>query len=110
MDELAVAKVKRFCDERIPAHARDEVRLETSVRGNSVTITELRPPWAEWIGPEWTRMKIAQFRLDPADGMWRLYWADRNERWSECWDVEPSPSIDPLLREVDEDPTAVFWG
>jgi hypothetical protein len=84
--------------------------MEFAGRGNSITILERRAPWAEWLGPEWSRMKIAQFRFDPPNGLWRLYWADRNERWHELWDVEPSPSIDPLLQEVDQDPTAVFWG
>jgi Protein of unknown function (DUF3024) len=110
MDELAVAKVKRFCDERVPPHALHQVRLEFGVRGNSITIFERRAPWAGWLRPEWSRMKMAQFRFDPSDARWRLYWSDRNERWHELWDVEPSPSIHPLLQEVAQDPTAVFWG
>jgi hypothetical protein len=55
-------------------------------------------------------MRIAQLRWDASGRRWRLYTADRNERWHEYWNLEPSPSIEPLLREIDEDPTAAFWG
>jgi hypothetical protein len=110
VDELAVAKIRRLCESRIPQSARDEVRLEVGVRGNAITIVERRPLWRGPPDAEWTTMKIAQFRFDPGDRLWRLYWANRNGRWNELWDVQPSPSIDPLLAEVDQDPTAVFWG
>jgi hypothetical protein len=41
--------------------------------------------------------------------MWTLYYADRNSKWHR-YDIEPSADFDDLLREVDEDPTAIFWG
>src|SRR5947207_15413349 len=109
MDELAIARIRRFCHEAVPENARDELRVEFGVRGNSVTIFECRPPWAEWMGPEWTRMKVAQLRFDPSDRKWRLYWPDRNGRWHEHWDLEPSASIEPLIREIEEDSTGIFW-
>jgi hypothetical protein len=110
VDERAVAKVRRLCASLIPESARDEVRLEVGARGNAITIVERRPLWHGPPDAEWTSMKIAQFRCDSSEQLWRLYWADRNGRWNEVRDVEPSPSIDPLLAEVDQDPTAVFWG
>jgi hypothetical protein len=106
----AEGKVRAFCERRIPADARDEVRLEFSVRGNAIAIIERRPPWRVDFGPEWSSMKIAQLRYDAATQTWSLWWADRNERWNSYWDVDPTPDIDDLLREIGEDPTAVFWG
>lgn len=41
---------------------------------------------------------------------WTLWWADRNERWDRYWDMDPTPDVDELLREIDEDPTGIFWG
>src|SRR6266702_8756228 len=87
--EIDVERAKRFCERRIPAHLRDEIRLEVGVRGSAITIFERRPPWIEWAGPEWSRMKIAQLRWDAAERLWRLYWADRNGRWLEYWNAEP---------------------
>ncbi|MGH2555838.1 MAG: DUF3024 domain-containing protein [Actinomycetota bacterium] len=106
----AEAKVAAFCDQRVPAHAREEVRLEYPIRGGSITIVERRPPWRAEFGPDWTSLKIAQLRYDAAAKAWTLWWADRNERWDRYWDMDPTPDIDELLREIDEDPTGIFWG
>jgi hypothetical protein len=36
--------------------------------------------------------------------------ADRNSRWFLYDDVAPSRDVGPLLAEIDEDPTGIFWG
>ena len=95
---------------RVPPDARNEVRLEHSVRGNAITIVERRPPWHPGLGPEWTSMKIAQLRYDAGSGAWSLYCCDRNERWFLYDDVEPSRELTPLLAEIDAHPTGIFWG
>jgi len=69
---------------------------------------EARPPF---LGPsEWSELRVAQFRYDSETGTWTLYCADRNSRWHPYWDMEPTTEFDDLLREVDEDPTGIFWG
>ncbi len=103
-------QVEAFCETRIPPAARDEIRLEYGVRGNSITIVERRPPWRVDLGPDWTSMKIAQLRYDPTDRMWTLYCCDRNQRWFLYFDTEPSRDVSPLVAEIDEDPTGIFWG
>jgi hypothetical protein len=107
--ELAVAKIKRFCHERTPAELRDEMRLEVEVRGNSVTIVDCRPLFHGEPG-DWTRMKIAQLRFDPADATWALYWADRNSRWHRYNGVDATKILDDVLAEIDDDPTCIFFG
>lgn len=106
----AEAKVGAFCERRVPEHIRDQVRLELTVRGNAITIVERRPPWRAEFGPEWSSMKIARLRFDAGTRTWTLWWADRNGRWDRYWDVDATPDIDELLREIDEDPTGIFWG
>ena len=107
--EVAVAKIKRFCHERTPAEFRDEMRLDVEVRANSVTILDCRPMFGGEPG-EWTRMKIAQLRFDPADATWALYWADRNSRWHRYDDLDPTRVLEEVLAEIDEDPTCIFFG
>jgi hypothetical protein len=107
--DSAVGHVALFCENQIPEQARDEMRLEHSVRGNSITIVERRPPWNEHVGPEWTSMKIAQLRYDAATRDWTLYAADRNSRWF-YYGADPAPDVGPLLAEIAEDPTCIFWG
>ena len=74
--EAALPLVETFCEMRNPATLRDEVRLECSRRGDSITISERRPPWRVDLGPEWTELKIAQLRYDPAERTWSLYCRD----------------------------------
>lgn len=100
-----------FCDKRVPAFARHQVRLEYEIRGNAATIVERRAPWRR-ISPDepWTRLAVARLRFDTAQGNWTLYWRDRNERWHLYQLIEPSSTISELLREIERDPTAIFWG
>jgi hypothetical protein len=107
--EVAATKVRRFCDAKTPEHLREEMRLEVSTRGNSITIADWRPLWQGAPG-DWTHMNIAQLRYDPATRRWTLYWADRNSRWHRYDDLAPTISLDHVLREIDEDPTCIFWG
>lgn len=106
--DAAAERLAHWCDKRVPEQARQQVRVEVKRRGRTLTIVERRPPWPTGQG-EWTSMSIAQFRLDDVGG-WTLWWADRNNRWHEYDDAPRGLGFDALLREVEEDPTAVFWG
>jgi hypothetical protein len=111
--ELHLHQITRWCQQRVPTHVRDKVRVEHRVRGRNVTVVERRPPWSPAVGPEWTTMPIAQLRYippPPAGGRWRLYWADRNNRWHLMDDVPPATTPGPLLAELDADKTGIFWG
>jgi len=66
--ETDIARVRRYCQRHVPPHARDQVRLETVVRGSAITIIERRAPWRDDFGPEWSRLKVAQLRYD--HGAW----------------------------------------
>jgi len=105
----AIANIQRFCEKHSPPEMRDELRLEYTTRGNSVTIADCRPVWQGAPG-DWTRMPIAQLRYQPANELWTLYWADRNDRWHLYEDLEPTKDLDAVLAEVDEDPTCIFFG
>lgn len=102
-------KIGGFCKRRVPPHAVDKVNLSYQIRGNSVTIFENRAPWREGM-KDWTSMSIAQLRYDEKSGKWTLYCADRNDKWHEYLDTEPTTKIDKILDEIDEDPTGIFWG
>lgn len=108
--ELAVAEVRRYCEGRVPRHLRDQIRLDVETRGAAITIVECRPPWRPDLGPEWTRMKIAQFRFDAKSGTWSLFWCRASGRWLRYEGADPSPDPGDLLGAIEEDPDGVFWG
>jgi hypothetical protein len=106
---LAEKKINAFCMKRVPEHILDKVRLSYKFRGNSVTIFENRAPWREGM-KEWSSLAVAQMRYEEKTGKWTLYCADRNDKWHEYYDIDSTKDIDKLLREIDEDPTGIFWG
>lgn len=101
-------KLKTFCEGRVPAHARNDVRLGWKVRGNNVTLYEARPSLFE--PNAWDDRPVAQFRFDATTKTWELYQPGRNGRWHWYIEAVATPNFDALLAEVAEDPTSIFWG
>ena len=105
-----MARVRRWCEQRVPAHVRDQIRVECDVTLRHLTIVECRPPWRPEGGPAWTRFPIARLRYTKASRSWSLFWRDRHLRFHAYDRLAPSVHVDDLLREIDADPTAIFWG
>lgn len=104
--ETDLARIRRWVDaqnERIGEHI-DEMRVEMDVDPRAVTILECRPPWREDFGPEWTRQEIARLRYTKSTGSWAHYWPDRNSKFHRYEDLDPTPTVDQLLAEIDADP------
>ena len=100
-----------FCASRIPDGASDQIRLDVLRRGRSITIQEQRPPWdPERMGPDWTSVSVAQLRYDASSRTWALYCSDSRGRWWPYEEIASTRSVDPLLAEIDRDPTGIFWG
>src|SRR5688500_7852369 len=57
-----------------------------------------------------TEMVIAKFVCSPKVGGWSLRWADRNSKWHQYDGFENRPHFRDLLREVEADPTGIFFG
>jgi len=106
---LVEKRVGEFCKKRVPPHVLDKLNLSYKIRGNTVTIFENRAPWRKEI-TEWTSRPVAQMRYDEKTGEWMLFCADRNDKWHEYGDLEPTKNIDAVLAEIDRDPTGIFWG
>jgi len=108
LKQLIESKLQEYCDSKIPKNVRDKIRLNYRIRGNTISLVELRPILNN---PEkWSDMVIAQFRYDPQSALWTLYCADRNSKWHLYINTEPTKYFNQLLEEVDEDPTGICWG
>lgn len=102
------SKLLSYCEQKVPLHIRDQVKLAFKIRGNSVTLYEQRPVYRE--KAKWVDVPVAQFRFNLSRSLWTLFCADRNSKWHEYLPSEPTRDFDVLLAEVDKDPTAIFWG
>jgi hypothetical protein len=98
----------RFYDRRLLSHVQHQVRLGHAIRGNSVTLFEIRPGFDD--PATWVKSPAAQFRFSAGTGLWSLYWHDRNRRWQPYKDATATRNFEKLLTEVDRDPTFIFWG
>jgi hypothetical protein len=94
----------QLCEQRtIP----DQVKLHYDTRGNHVVLTESRPLF---IDPTiWNEIRIAQFEFAPESGTWTLYWYDRKNRRQPYPTGRNRDTLEKLVREVDSDPTGIFW-
>jgi len=110
LPELDVARVRRWCAEQVPEHARGEIRIECDLAPRHLTICECRPPWREDFGPDWTRFPIARLHYTKTTGLWTLYWRDRNLKYHRYEPLDPSPQVQDLLDYLNDRADPIFWG
>jgi len=112
LDDLQQKRVKKildiFCENRVPERVKNQIKLDYNIRGNYVTLIEKRSHYKD--PKKWTKQKIAQFRFNPGDNKWSLYWWRHTGKWYKYEELQPSNDLQALVDEVDEDPTALFWG
>ena len=106
--ELVAQRLTRYCEESIPAHVRDKVRMGFRFRGHTVTIYEERPAFQH--PGQWVEIVAAQFRMDKETFEWSLFWADRNSKWLPHKEFTPTRNFEVALEEVDANPNGMFWG
>lgn len=106
--KLIEEKLTKYCESRIPAQVRNKVKLTFDISGNKVTLIETRPYFKD--SSIWTKTPMAQFRFDNKKKQWLIYCIGRNERWRLYDLIKPSSNFDDLLKELDRDPTGIFWG
>ena len=101
-------KLTAYCDRRVPPRVRDQLGMNFVIRGNNVTINELRIAFKK--PGTWVTIPIAQLRFTEDSGEWSLYCADRNSRWHLYRHAEPAKDVGALLGAMDNDKTGIFWG
>jgi hypothetical protein len=112
LSEAQRADVERrltaYCALHPPPRVRDRVRSGFEIRGSYVVLFEKFPALNRRAG--WIRHGVAKFRWVATQRHWELYCQFRDLKWHR---YEPRPTAGlfrTLLREVDADPTGIFWG
>jgi hypothetical protein len=104
--KLVETKLTEYCERKNPMDIRDQVKLIFQISRDKVTLIETRRYYRD---PSiWTENPVAQFRFD--NQKWTLHCMDRNSRWHLYDLLDPSADFDDLLKELDRDPTGIFWG
>lgn len=105
--DLDVLRIRRWCQERVPEHLWDQMKVEAEVADRHVTIVETRAPW-DGQG-DWTRLPIARLRYTATTGLWSIYSRDRNMKFHE-YPYPPTKNIQSLLEFIGSHEDPIFWG
>ena len=101
-------RLSAYCEAKIPARIRNELRLGFRISGHDVVLFEerpaFRPPHA------WQELPVAKFTYVRTRRIWRLFCMHRDLRWHAYQRMPAAGEIDILLQEVDSDPTGIFFG
>lgn len=106
--QAAEAKIKSYCEKKVPPQYRDQLRLVSETKEMSITISEERPYFK--VPSEWTNSPIAKFTYRKKERLWYLLWRDRNSKWHHFDPPATAKKIDDLIKQVEEDATCIFWG
>jgi len=102
-----ITQLEQYAWRKFPPQSRSQVRLEIKARGNDVTVVERRPYYLDHTTE--TEHPIARFHYEP-DGRWRLFWLRHTGRWYKYENARPTKATARLVRELETDPTHIFWG
>jgi len=105
LPEEDVETVRQWAEAKTPPEFRDRMRVEVEVEQRSLTIVE-----CSLMGDRWLSVPAAKLLWTGRTQVWTLYRFDSNSKPHRYEFLEPSPRLQDLLGEVDDDPTCIFWG
>ena len=100
--------VSQYCENKVPPHVRDQLQTTYKIIKNEVWIYEKRPIWNN--PSKRGEFPVAKAKFTLKTKLWTLYWQDRNLRWHIYDRIEPSKQLEDIIKEIDNDPTGIFWG
>ncbi|MDY7101512.1 MAG: DUF3024 domain-containing protein [Actinomycetota bacterium] len=108
--DLDLARIRKWINRRNDDAPDGVVNYELDVSDRAVTVLECRPPWEPNGETAWIRHPVARFRYTKNRHEWSLYWSDRNLKFHRYDLAAPTPHVETLIAEVEQDRTALFWG
>ena len=105
--ERVTRALRRFCD-RVPVEIRHQLLYDFRFARSGVELLERRPHFQD--RNRKVEHVFARFKYNAKRGCWTLLWSDRNLRWHTYQGFEERGNFMDLLREVERDPTGIFFG
>lgn len=111
ISELDRKRIDVWCAAQIATGQGDEVRIDATYRGNTVTICERRRPGHPSLGAQWLATPVARLSWQPELNIWTLFAPGPTGRMIEYTVGDEGPSsLADLLEEIQRDPSEIFWG
>ena len=112
LSEIEQARISKrlgaYCEAHVPLHFRNQVRMGFRIAGHNVILFEERPAFRT--PHEWRAHHIAKFTYVRTRRLWRLYCQHSDLKLHEYQRLPAAGDFEVLLREVESDPTHIFWG
>jgi len=105
--QRAARALRRFCA-KVPVEIRHQLTHDFRFVRSDVELLERRPHFQD--RSRQIEHVVAKFRYNARRGCWTLLWSDRNLRWHAYDGFEEKRDFEDLLREVERDPTGIFFG
>jgi len=97
-----------ICQPHPDPHVASQVRRGYHVEGTAVVLYESRP---SFLKPDvWQEHPVAKFQFSKSRGTWQLFCMLRDLKWRAYEPLRESLDLADLVREVQTDPTGIFWG
>ena len=93
----------------MPPHVARQLRYRIDTNRNAVTILESSRTDPADESSRWFEVSVARMRFFRSRG-WELYWADRDSAFHIYEIVPPTQDVTVLLKQIEEDPTGIFFG
>lgn len=100
--------VGTFCDNRVPARARDQLKVGFRIEGQNIFLFESRPRWDD--PSEWMDLDFAKLTYVKSRSAWKLYWMRASGKWNLYKPHGEDNDISKLFNTIDEDSNGCFFG
>jgi Protein of unknown function (DUF3024) len=100
--------VGTFCDDRVPARVRDQLKVGFRIEGQNIFLFESRPRWdnpGEWMDHDFAKLTYVKSR-----SFWKLYWMRASGKWNQYKPHGQDNDIGKLIHTIDEDSIGCFFG
>lgn len=113
LSEFEIRRIKKLVGEfvafRRPApHIRDQVDLSFNVLDQGFEVFEIRPRWNN--PAELIEVPVAKATYVKTKQVWKLFWMRSDGKWHTYTPCPETHSLEEVLRVIDKDSYACFWG
>jgi hypothetical protein len=108
-ENIRFAKIlKAYCDNKYPAHIRNELYLDYAIKDQSIILFTVR---LRWDNPsEIVNGMIAKATYVKSTKTWKIYWQRSDLKWHGYEPKQEANSIEDFLEVVEADEYGCFYG